>query len=286
VLLNARLNASLASKRMHDMEQAYLRQTRDTNAKLERELALAGQIQASILPDGLPHVPGWQLTATLEPARETAGDFYDLIPLPNGRWGIVIADVADKGAAAALYMVLCCTLIRTYAAEHPTQPEQALSAVNGRILVDTHTDMFVTVFYGILDPHTGTLDYGNAGHNPPYLLNGRGGGSSYDDVRALRRTGPPLGILEDAAWERKSVQLAPGDALLLYTDGVTEAQDRREAFFGDQRLIKVAQASRGGAAEEIQGNLLAEVHGFVDDAPQFDDLTLMVIVREEQRNSF
>jgi serine phosphatase RsbU (regulator of sigma subunit) len=270
VLLHARLNASLASKRMHDIEQAYLRQVRDTN----------GQIQASILPQRLPQISGWQLAATLEPAREMAGDFYDLIPLPNGRWGLVMADVTDKGAGAALYMVLSCTLMRTYAAEHPTQPEHTLRTVNTRLLADAHTDMFVTLFYGILDPLAGTLEYSNAGHVPPYHLCRHSGNSGSCEIHEFRRTGPPLGILKDVTWERRTAHLAPGDALLLYTDGITEAQDQRERFFGEERLTHVARAYRGSAAQEIEHSLLGEVHEFVGDAPQSDDLTLMVTVRD------
>jgi PAS domain S-box-containing protein len=248
--------------------------------KVEQELALAWQIQASFLPDDLPDVHGWQLTATLEPARETSGDFYDLIPLANGRLGILIADVADKGMGAALYMAVSRTLIRTYAVEYDTQPELALGAANRRILMDTHARLFVTVFYGVLDPATGTLTYCNAGHNPPYLLNARNG----DTVQTLGRTGIPLGIFDDMTWEQRTVQLAPGDMLVLYTDGVTEAQNVQETFFGRERLLEVAQANLGRSAQDVQETLIAEVHGFVGDAPQFDDITLMVIVRSSTSN--
>ncbi|MFC1975381.1 SpoIIE family protein phosphatase [Chloroflexota bacterium] len=244
--------------------------------KVAQELALAGEIQASFLPDSLPNVTGWQLAAALEPARETSGDFYDFIPLPDGRLGIVVADVVDKGMGAALYMALSRTLIRTYAVEYDTQPELVFSAANRRILLDTHTKLFVTVFYGILDPITGTLTYSNAGHNPPYLLSAQ----NRETVQAFRRTGLPLGVFEDAVWEQGSVQLAPGDALVLYTDGVPEAQDQQEVFFGEERLLEIAQANLGRSAQDIQNALLAEVHKFMGDAPRLDDITVMVAVRD------
>ena len=244
--------------------------------RVEQELALAWQIQASFLPDDLPHIPSWQLAATLKPARETAGDFYDFISLPNGRLGILVADVADKGMGAALYMALSRTLIRTYAVENKAQPELVLSAANGRILRDTRADLFVTVFYGILDPATGTLTYCNAGHNPPYLFRGQNG----DPVQALRTTGIPLGMFEDMTWEQRIVQLAPGDLLVLYTDGITEAQNRQEEFFGEERLLEVVRANLGRSAQGLQDALMAQVREFVGDAPQFDDITLMVLVRD------
>ena len=242
---------------------------------VSRELALAGQIQANFLPDTLPHVPGWQLAAMLEPARETSGDFYDVIPLPSGRLGILIADVADKGMGAALYMALSRTLIRTYAIEHETQPHLVLAEANNRILQDTRAGLFVTVFYGVLDPSSGELRYSNAGHNPPYLV-GAGDGNV---IQELDRTGVPLGILGDGAWVEKVVHLAPGDVLLLYTDGITEAQNAQEAFFDEDRLREVVRANLGRSARDIQDKVIAQVDSFVGDAPQFDDITMMVVVR-------
>jgi NarL family two-component system response regulator LiaR len=244
--------------------------------KVAQELALAGEIQASFLPEAAPSVAGWQLVSTLQPARETSGDFYDFIHLANGRLGIVLADVVDKGMGAALYMALCRTLIRTYAAEFDTQPDLVFGDVNRRILLDTHTNLFVTVFYGILDPVTGALIYCNAGHNPPYLLRNQ----SRVTGQALRSTGIPLGIFEDVTWTQESVQLAPGDALVLYTDGIPEAQNRREEFFGEKRLVEIAQGNLGRSAQDMQDALLAGVHRFKGDAPQHDDITLMVLVRE------
>jgi serine phosphatase RsbU (regulator of sigma subunit) len=252
------------------------KQLQDANEKMERELALAGEIQASFLPRELGNIPGWQLAVTLKPSRETSGDFYDVNLLPNGRLEILVADVVDKGAGAALYMALSWTLLRTYAVEYPTQPELVLGAVNRRILADTHTDQFVTVFYSILDPVTGTLMYSNAGHCPPYLISAQHG----QDVQELVRTGVPLGILEDRVWGREAVQLAPGDALVLYTDGITEAQNEQGVFYGEDRLLESAKASLGCPAEGIRDAIVADVHRFVGDAPQFDDIALAVVVRD------
>ncbi len=246
------------------------------NQRAVQELALAGEIQASFLPDAVPEIPGWQLAATLEPARETSGDFFDVIPLPNNRWGLVVADVADKGLGAALYMALSRTLIRTYAVQHDTHPDRALAAANQRILEDTYTSLFVTVFYAILDPVSGTLSYCNAGHNPGYLLSGHNGGS----VRTLPHTGIPLGLFADKPWTRRTIQLAAGETLVLYTDGITEAQDEAQAMFGEERLIQATLANAGCPAHDIQEALLENVRTFVGSAPQHDDMTLLVLVRD------
>ena len=244
--------------------------------KITQELILAGQIQASFLPSNPPRVQGFGFAATLEPARETAGDFYDFISLPNGRLGLVIADVAGKGMGAALYMALSRSLIRTFAIENPTHPEQVFDATNHRILSDTRAGLFITSFYAVLDPTDGTLIYSNAGHNPPYIISNRKGGS----VKTLTKTGMALGIVDEATWEQRVVQLGVGDALLLYTDGVTEAQNKEKEFFGEARLLEVARASIGRSAEEIQETLIAQVHEFMGNASQFDDITLIVLVRD------
>jgi serine phosphatase RsbU (regulator of sigma subunit) len=250
--------------------------------KMAQELAFAWQIQASFIPETLPQIEGWQLTAVLKPCQETSGDFYDVIPLPTGGLGLVIADVTDKGMGAALFMALSRTLMRTYAFEHQTRPDLVLAATNQRILTDTHTKMFVTVFYGILDLVTGRLTYANAGHNPPYLLKTQtlSMPEGLPEPQGLRNTGMPLGILADASWEAKTVELAPGDTLILYTDGITEAQNRQEEFFGDQRLLQTAQANLEAPIEIIQDSILTTIDQFSDEAIQCDDVTLMVLKRE------
>jgi len=247
---------------------------RAAHQQVVQELAVAWKIQESFLPRVLPEIPGWQLTATLEPCRETSGDFYDLISLPDGKVGLLVADVADKGTGAALYMALSRTLIRTDAVEHVDHPERALTAANRRILSDAQADLFVTVFCGVLDPASGRLAYCNAGHNPPYLLRGQSG-----ETTALRRTGMPLGVLDDAAWEEREIQLEPGEALLLYSDGITEAQDAAGELFGEARLLEAVQLDSGRTARELEETLLGAVRAFRGSEPQSDDITLLVVAR-------
>jgi serine phosphatase RsbU (regulator of sigma subunit) len=241
-----------------------------------QELVLAGRMQASLLPTTPPQVPGWELAAVLRPAREASGDFYDFIPLSDGRLGLVIADVADKGMGAALYMALSRTLIRTYAVDHPDRPDLALRAANERILADTQADLFVTVFYGILDPVTATLTYCNAGHHPPYLLSAEGQGA----IQILPGRGIALGVVDDTKWDCRTAHLPRGAALLLYTDGVLDAQNAQQEPFGSEQMLAVAQSNLGRSAHELQDGLLTRLQQFIGDAPQFDDITLLTVVRD------
>jgi len=245
-----------------------------------QELSMAGEIQANLLPDQVPQITGWQFAATLEATRETSGDFYDWIDLPDGKLGFVVADVADKGMGAALFMILSRTLIRSHALDHPSRPEAALRDVNERILDETGADLFVTAFYGVLDPATGHIDYCNAGHIPPVWIDNQ------MHTSTLTRTGMALGVLPDAKWERGTVILAPGDILLLFTDGITEAENREGKFYGNQPILDIAGKCRGLNADEIKQNILDNVHTFAEKAFLSDDITLMVIVRESIKDHF
>jgi serine phosphatase RsbU (regulator of sigma subunit) len=250
-------------------------------ARVEQELTLAGQIQNSLLPKQPPKIQNWSMVATLEPARETSGDFYDIILLPNGRIALVVADVADKGMGAALYMALSRTLIRTYAVAYPTRPDFVMRVVNQRILKDTQADLFVTVFYALFDPITGQVKYCNAGHNPPYIVRA----DSQQPIERLTRTGMAVGVMEDATWGQKITQLQDGDALVVFTDGIVEAQTEDEQFFTDERLSEIIAESRGLAAETLQERILQEVHTFIGDAHPFDDITLLVVSRRNEDGS-
>jgi sigma-B regulation protein RsbU (phosphoserine phosphatase) len=277
----ARVETHLALRRLQ-------KQLQGANARFERELALAAEIQAGFLPSTIPDIPGWQMAATLRPARETSGDFYDLIPLPNDRLGLLVADVTDKGTPAALFMALCRTLFRTFAVEYDKRPDLVFRAVHRRILADTNTNQFVTVFFGVLDPSTGTLTYANAGHNPPYLFDYQNGAGASGAIQELANTGPPLGLrmFQDVDWECREVPLLPGDVLVMYSDGITEAQDARGDFFDEERLLNAVQKNlgtaqqRGPSVQDIEHAIVSQLHSFTGETPQSDDITLMILARQ------
>jgi serine phosphatase RsbU (regulator of sigma subunit) len=275
------LNLIPAVQSLSDQIASALHQVKVYRETLElqrtfQEISLARRIQASFLPESVPEFPGWQLAATLEPARQIAGDFYDFIPLSNGRLAILIADVADKGLGPALYMALSRTLIRTYAEQYETQPAEVLNAANRRIIHDARANLFVTVFYGVLDLSSGELIYANAGHTPPYLLCTKDGGS----YTTLKNTGMPLGIDEDSLWSQEVVIISPGDILLLYTDGVTDAQNEEGEFIDRKSIIDITRRNIELSAPSLQAVILREIHAFVGSAPRFDDITLVIVGRE------
>jgi len=268
---------SLAAQVASAIHQAHVYAGNLAMQKTLQELSLAHSIQASFLPESIPEIPGWQLAAILEPARQIAGDFYDFIHLPDGKLGILIADVADKGLGSALYMALSSTLIRTFANEFHRDPGLVLKTANQHILHNARANLFVTVFFGVLDPTSGLLRYANAGHNPPYILGPEKG------IKTLTNTGMPLGIDEENDWGQKEITISNGEMLLMYTDGVTDAQNSAGEFIDRKIILSALQQNIGKTAQEIQRNLLDRVHRFVGDAPRFDDLTLVVLTREKKQ---
>ena len=241
---------------------------------MTRELAMAGKIQADILPEEAPIIPGWDISGVLQPARETSGDFYDFIPLSPHKWGVVVADVSDKGMGAALLMALSSTLFRTFAGRYPTLPAVTLSTISERILSDTRGGMFVTAFLGVFEAHTGRLVYANGGHPPGYLISLRRGKES---IERLRPTGMAMGVDEQTRWRQKEVRMEPGDLLVLYTDGITEAESPQGDFFGEERLLEVVLARMHSPARDIQNALIDAVHRFAGSAQ--DDVALIVMRR-------
>lgn len=240
--------------------------------RMTQELALARQMQVSFLPQDVPQIHGWELQASLSPARQTSGDFYDLIHVAPDALGVLVADVADKGMSAALFMAVSRTLLRTYAYDYPYDPARVLASANLRILSDTSDDAFVTVFYGVLNLESGVFIYANAGHNPGYLL-------SREHRRLLSNTGIPLGIQRRARWETKRVEIAPDDLLLLYTDGVTDAHDSNDELFGVDRLLSVVDRGRHEPLPELTASVTDAVNAFCGERPQFDDVTLLLARR-------
>jgi serine phosphatase RsbU (regulator of sigma subunit) len=248
--------------------------SRPASQNLAQQLAAAAKIQSDLLPARMPALPGWEFAARLEPAMETSGDFYDLIALHNNHWGLVIADVSDKGMGAALFMALSSTLIRTYSKQYPTLPALSISTVNERILSDSRSGMFVTAFYAVLEPNTGRVRYVNAGHNPPILISNQKG----KGVDRLQSTGMALGVMGEMIWKQKVTRLLPGDLLVMYTDGVTDAQDPHGQFYGEQRLLQVIRRCNCSAQETLE-IILEDVDHFTGSTPQADDITLLVVRR-------
>ncbi|MBN2549069.1 MAG: SpoIIE family protein phosphatase [Anaerolineales bacterium] len=251
--------------------------------RLEREMQLARDIQRAFLPQVIPDLPGWELKVLWRTAREVGGDFYDFFELPGNRLGLVIADVADKGMPAALYMTLVRTLVRA-AVQSVSSPARVLERVNDILEPDAPQGMFVTLAYAVLDLAKGELEYANAGHNPPILVRKRN-----CQLKRLTRGGMALGVQPGSRIQGRQTVVEPGDYLVLYTDGVTEAFSPQGELFGEERLLQtiegVAACLLSGAdaqapgAQEMLDAIDASVASFSDGAQLADDLTLVVIKR-------
>jgi len=243
--------------------------------RMERELEVAQGIQRSFLPQQLPTLSGWDLSVFYRAARQVGGDFYDFIPLRGGKWGIVIADVADKGVPAALFMVLCRTNLRASAFSRD-EPVETLIRVNELLLSDSRSDLFVTCWYGVFDPQTGEIAYANGGHNPPLII--RADGMSEE----LTGQGIALGVIDTIRIEERRVTLRPGDTLLAYTDGITEAIRSDNTEFGVVGLQSTVVAVRQRPAGDMMKRIVQAVDTFTAGEPQFDDLTFIVLKREPE----
>ena len=248
--------------------------------KITQELAEAGRVQHTFLPTHSPEIPGYDISGVLLPAHETSGDFFDFITLDHGKLGVVIADVGDKGAGAALYMAMSRTLIRTYSGEDHLDPGKVIHELNRRILTDTQHGIFLTVVFGILDPEHGTFNYVNAGHNPPFLLKQENDGLTFTH---LDKTGMLVGIFNRTTWEERTININPGEVLVLYTDGITEAQNDSGDFYGNDRLIETLKSGFDTSSETFRNTILKSVQSFTGTAPRLDDITLIIISRPSEK---
>jgi serine phosphatase RsbU (regulator of sigma subunit) len=240
--------------------------------RLETEVQLARQIQQTFLPESLPQLLDWELAARWKTARQVGGDFYDVIDLPNNQLGLFIADVADKGVPAALFMALTRTLVRAAVIEADS-PAEALKRVNDLLIPDTKQGMFVTAVYAVLDMDKYELTYVNAGHNPPLWIKCDG------TVEKLTRTGVALGASEDAIYEQRVIPIEKDDSILLYTDGLTESYNIDGEFFGEGRLMDSIKANSCSSASDLLDVVEKSLLDFVQDMPPADDLTMLVVRR-------
>jgi sigma-B regulation protein RsbU (phosphoserine phosphatase) len=275
VLLKARVGASLEKKRLRDEVRAH-------SARMEEELEAARQLQMSMVPTAFPQPTAArpiEIFAMMEPAREVGGDLYDFYDLDDGTLCFFIGDVSGKGVASALFMArtknvirLVSRLLRGADGSAPT-PADIVTAVNRELCQDNAGMMFVTLFFGMLDPQTGDLRFTNAGHNPPYHLNGNGP----TPVTACK--GRPLGVRGNSAYETGRLMLAPGEEIYLYTDGITEAANRNDEFFAEERLEAALRDVAGHPTNAIIKAVADAVSSFADGAPQSDDITALAIRR-------
>jgi predicted ester cyclase len=240
--------------------------------RIEQELHVARRIQRELLPEATPELDGWELTTYYEPAREVGGDFYDFLELEDGRLGLVVGDATGKGMPAALVMASARSMLRAVAqALGSSSPGDVLGRVNDALATDIPPNMFVTCFYAILDPESGSLRYANAGHDLPYLRQGR-------EAKELRARGMPLGLMPGMNYEEKETLLKAGEAALLYSDGLVEAHGPEGDMFGFPRL-RALVAEHGGESS-LGEYLMEELYSFVGDGwEQEDDITLLTLER-------
>src|SRR5215211_1854712 len=241
-----------------------------TRERFEQELEVARLIQQNFLPRELPDLPGWQIAAYYRPAREVGGDFYDVIPLPDGRVGFVVGDVTDKGVPAALVMSATRSVLRA-SAQRLIEPGAVLERVNEHLCPDMPEKMFVTCLYGVLDPATGHFRFANAGHDLPYVKTAKGSVE-------LRARGMPLGLMPGMAYEEKETTLEPGDSVLLHSDGIVEAHDPDREMFGFPRLKETVGSAPGG--QKLIDRVLTDLERFTGpEAEQEDDITMVTLER-------
>jgi sigma-B regulation protein RsbU (phosphoserine phosphatase) len=291
-LENARLYAKL-EKSYHSLERAKAAIESYSNA-LNAELEKGKKIQRDFLPNEIPQVKDWEISTCFHPARQVSGDFYDAFLLPGSYMGLVIADVCDKGVGSALYMALFRSLMRVFSGHislgewssaHSIQKEnsagesdlnlmlQAVSLTNDYISLEHgHETMFATLFFGVLNPATGDLCYINGGHEPLYII-GRSG-----IKETLKAAGPAVGIMPGAKFKIQQAKLEPGDILIGYTDGVTEALSPQQRMFSKEKFLALLESGPSSAIELID-RIKTDLFDHIDNAPLFDDITMIAVHR-------
>ena len=279
---------SKKTKKLEEMNQElvslsnkYLQRTLELDGKntaleyaqshINSELEIARNLQIEILPACFPNVSGCEGAAYMVPATTMGGDFYDFIELPDGKVGLVMADVSGKGVPAAFFMAVARTNLRLIAYDS-SGPAECLRRTNELLCVQNPMYLFVTIFYGIFDPITGILTYANGGHNPPVIRRADG---SVEMLASMGDTA--LGVIEDLYFQEQIEQFSPGDSLILYTDGVTEAFNTEWEEHGEKRMLDQVRLEGNGSAKHLVNAIFNSVIGFAGIAPQSDDITITVL---------
>ena len=261
------------------IENAYLYQEALEARQLQAEMAEAEKIQQNLIPDTLPEIPGYEATGLYQPRGGVGGDYYDCIPESNGTWGLAIADVSGKGMQAALLMATLRAGLRSEATRKTDLPSMALT-LNSLLNAGGTFGKYATFFYAQLKAETDQVTSINAGHNDPMVIRSDG------SCQSLKRGGVMLGIFPDdmitkmPPFEQETTQLASGDIILFYTDGVTETTNIHDEFYGETRLQGIAKRLRNESADAICQAIYNEVIEFQGEAEQYDDLTLMVLKKK------
>ena len=250
-------------------------EARDRLVVLQNELSVASIMQQSILPTKFPKRDNYDVHASMKPARSVGGDFFDIVTLDSGRIGIAIADVSDKGVPAALFMMSSRTLLKGSAIGLGA-PGDVLQEVNNLLCEDNETAMFVTLLYAVYNPDSGRFTYANGGHNPPVVINADG-----ESTQLPLTGGVALGLVSGLEYEQNSIVLQPGETVVLYTDGVTEAMNIDQEEFGMERLEQLFMGAAPANAEEANATVFEAVNEFAGDASQSDDITCMTLRRHE-----
>jgi len=266
------LMQSIASSAGIAIDNARLYQIAVEKGRMERELQMARDVQASLIPPEIPIHAGWDFAACWKPAHEVSGDFYDFIPLPGGRLGVVVADVSDKGMPAAIFMALSRSIIRSVAGMNKDLAAD-ITKINHLIWRDAAEGMFITLLYIVFSPDSGEVEYVNAGHNPPIIVR-----ANSSKIEKLTRTGMAAGVEGDIHYEQKSLMLASSDLLLIYTDGVTDAQIGG-IVYGEERLEKALKQHSSLPAANLIKQLEEEICGFSENGKPTDDVTLLAAKR-------
>ena len=265
-----RIFKGIANEAASVIERAMLYEERMQSQRTEQELSAASRIQANLMPQRSPELPGYQIAARNVPSRMVGGDFYDFIPFDESHLGLVIADVSGKGIPGAILMASARASLRAYL-EDPHSVRGVITRLNHIMCRDTQPDQFVSLFYGMLDTADGTITYTNAGHNAPVIFRG-------NERILLEQGGPILGVLPDTLYEDAIIQLIEGDMILFYTDGITEAE-RNARYFGVERLMKIVHDSISKSSNGVIETVFDEVVQFSSNSPQSDDRTLVVLKR-------